>query len=114
MFCLDYSIHVKRFYFRVTSIAQDGKLSYSELVDETKRDVAANGSNISLRLALNNSNLRGVPESHGIKGGVGAVVLQELGVGALLDDAPGLQDDDVVGSFDGRETVGDDERGTPV
>src|SRR5579885_2851789 len=51
--------------------------------------------------------LCGVAEAHGVEGGVGSVALQEFGVSALLDDATGLQDDDIVGSLDGRETVGD-------
>ena len=45
-----------------------------------------------------------------VKSGEGAVGRKERGVGALLDDAAGVDDDDAVGVADGREPVRDDER----
>src|SRR5688500_2900100 len=43
--------------------------------------------------------------------GVGAVEGDEVGVGALLDDAPVLDDDDAVGHLYGGKAVGDEEGG---
>ena len=43
---------------------------------------------------------------------VGAIVLEKLGVGALLDDAAMVHDDDEIGIDDGGETMGDGDDGT--
>src|SRR4029079_18723174 len=45
---------------------------------------------------------------------VAAARAEQLVVGALLDDRSVLEDDDEVRVADGRETVGDDERGAAV
>src|SRR5581483_7376403 len=49
-----------------------------------------------------------------VQRGVEAAPLEQLAVGALLDDAAVLEDDDQVGVADGRQAVGDDERRPPV
>src|SRR5579875_1280894 len=54
---------------------------------------------------------RRVAEAHGVERGVSAILLQQLGVRPLLDDAPGLQHHDEIGPFDGGEAVRDDQRG---
>ena len=46
--------------------------------------------------------------------GVAPAALEELVVRALLDDGPVLEHDDQVRAADGREAVGDDERGAAV
>ena len=43
---------------------------------------------------------------------VGAVVLQQFGVGSLFDDMAMVHDDDEIGIDDGGETVGDGDDGT--
>ncbi len=45
------------------------------------------------------------------KMGVSALAGQELFMGAFLDDAPAVEDDNAIRKTHGAETVGDDERG---
>lgn len=45
--------------------------------------------------------LRRMPEAHCVQRRVGSLSLEQLVVRTLLDDLPGLQHDDVIGSFDG-------------
>ena len=45
------------------------------------------------------------------KPGVGAVFLEQVGVGSLLDDAPVLHDQDDVGAANGGQAMGDNETG---
>ena len=42
---------------------------------------------------------------------VGAMLFHQLFVGALLGNDPVFQDEDLVGDFDGVETVGDEDNG---
>ena len=46
-------------------------------------------------------------------GRVEAALGDELGVGALFDDATGFEDDDLVGAADGGDFVRDDDAGRP-
>ena len=52
-----------------------------------------------------------IAELGAVEVGVEAAGREELVVGADLGDAPSCEDDDPVGAPDGREAVGDDERG---
>src|SRR5215217_2214831 len=54
---------------------------------------------------------RGAAELGPVQVGVQAAGPQQLGVGALLDDAAALDDQDPVGVDDGRQPVGDDQAG---
>ncbi len=53
-------------------------------------------------------------KTHRVERGIFAVVLQEFSVRPLLDDATCLQDNDVVGVLDRRETMGDHQRSAPL
>ena len=50
-------------------------------------------------------------ELHGVQTGVMAIGSEQLGVGSLLDDASLVHDHDRIGLLDGRQAVGNDQRG---
>src|SRR5258708_26795793 len=53
-----------------------------------------------------------MPEAHRIEHSVCPFLLQEIHMCALLDDLPALEHNNVIGSFDGRETVRDNQSST--
>src|SRR5215218_10764694 len=63
------------------------------------------------RAAVGRGRGRGPAELGGVQVSVQAAGPQQLGVGALLDDAAALDDQDPVGVDDGRQPVGDDQAG---
>src|SRR5664279_1406755 len=54
------------------------------------------------------------PELQCVQPSIEAAEGEQLGVRALLDDAPGVEGDDTAGPLDRRQAVRDDEAGAPA